>query len=482
LTPSWFDRGESKTQAVAQAVVKGSALAKESMTFLAPFHMAQLGIHGVEHKVNPFTVKPIDLTNEDQRLLASRGLNLINFDAEGLFSAKALKGMTEAIPFVNQAMDAAHSFSKWQFEHFIPNLKMDMAVDAFHRNLERFPKLSREQAAELTAKQANAAFGNLNHAWDAIPRTKTFSTLLRLATFAPDFLESRMRFVGQAFTKYGTEQRAALIRGALVMYAAARIGNYILNNGDAKWDPEHAFSLVVNGKSYSLRTVQGDLMHAVTDPRGFIYNRLNPLTTRPLTEFLSGRDEQGRQKSAVSQIKDYGKTVLPFGAQKVIQTPDESWLNSLLTSTGLQASNYRTPTEEAVHKLYLQHIPDLPDDEEREAQSRERAQLEQAVREGKKSPADVWALARAGKLTNRQAARVISRAKQSKLQLEFAALGSAQIKDALDIYAKANPAEQMELHAIMERKRGLVQNLPEDEREATQARMNDLLNNPFQKQ
>ena len=346
-------------------------------------------------------------------------------------------------------MDAVNSFSRWQFEDYIPRLKMKMAYDAFDRNLQRYGKsLSREQIAELSAKESNAAFGNLNTMFDSVPRSKTFKSLLRLATFAPDFLESRMRFVGQSISRYGGEQRAALIRGALAMYVAARVGNALINNGDAKWDPEHALSLVVNGKAYSLRTVQGDLEHAVTDPRGFIYNRLNPLTTRPIVEYLAGRDQFGRQKTALSQAKDLAKSVLPFGAQKFITTPDEGLMNSLLTSAGINARNDRTPIEEMVHKLYLKNIPDRPYDEEKQAETRK------------------------------------MRGQQSRLVIEFKGLG---LKDAMKVYGKLQEEtahgkvwphavlELAELRPEMERKRALLEWMPEAERQDIADRLDSLL-------
>lgn len=460
LTPGWFDRNETVPQKIGNKILRGSGFAKELMTSLAPFHMVQEGIHSTEHLVNPFKVHEIDLSGKTDRsrklrLLASNGLSLTNFDAEGLFSARAMKGLFEGVPGVNVAMDALNSFSRWQFEDYIPGLKADMSLHAFDRNKARYPNLSDRQVAEMTAKQSNAAFGNLNTAFDSMHRTKTFKQLLRLALFAPDFLEARGRFVGQAFTKYGGEQRAALIRGALVMYAASRIANAVLNNGDAKWDAEHAFSVVHSGRSFSLRTVQGDLLHAVTDPRGFIYHRMNPLTTRPLVEFLSGRDQYGRQKSFSHQAKDLAESALPFGLQQRMQTADEGWLNSVLSSTGLESSNYRTPAEEMTHKLYLESIPDLPDDEEKQASSREHAQMEENLREGKIKPADVLAQAKEGKITWRQAWRTVERAQHSKLENEFASGGVKIVPahkgdpSALDIFEKANPAEKLELRAAL---------------------------------
>lgn len=482
LSPGWFDRNENVAQKIGHKILAGSSVAKEMMTILAPFHLVQLGEHSIEHWVNPLKLPELDLNSKSensrrQQLLASNGLGLMDFDAEGLFSAKTLKGLADGIPGVNVAMDAVNSLSRWQFEDVIPRMKMKMAMQAFDRNWEKYgsrleaeelgrargnpdaEKIAHERAermvAELTAKQANAAFGNLNTAFDSIHRSKTFKQLLRLTLFAPDFLESRIRYTGQAFTRYGGEQRAALARGALGMYVIARVANALLNKGDTKNDLEHAFTVVANGRNFSLRSQAGDILHLITDPRGFIYNRINPLTVRPIVEYLNGRDQFGRQKSGASQVKDIAKSVLPFGVQKVIQTPDESWLNSILSSAGVVTSNYRSPAEEMTHKLYLRSIPDLPDDPEKQAQNRNMHQLEEDVREGKKKPADAVQLAKDGKITMRQAWNIVDRAGHSKLYNEFVSGGvsivpkTAGDPSALDIYAAASPAERMELRPAL---------------------------------
>jgi len=508
LTPGWFDRNETPAQKVGHAILTGSSAAKEMMTMMAPFHLVQLGEHSIEHWVNPLKLPEIDLSGKGessrvQRLLASNGLGLMDFDAEGLFSARALKGLSEGVPGLNVAMEGVDSLSRWQFEDIIPRLKMKNGVEWFNRNWDRYgdrieaeelsrlrgvdrtdtgegalQKMAHERAqrmvAEMTAKQVNAGFGNLNTAFDSVHRSKTFKQLLRLTLFAPDFLESRIRYTGQAFTRYGGEQRMALLRGALGMWLLARAGNAVFNKGDTKDDLEHAFTIVAGGRNFSLRSQEGDILHLITDPRGFIYNRLNPLTTTPTIEFLSGRDQMGRQKTFASQIKDYAKRPLPFGVQKIIQTPDEGILNSLLSSAGVITSNYRSPAEEMTHKLYLKSLPDLPDDPEKQAQSRGYHQLEEALRQGKKKPGDVIDQAKEGKMTLREAWNIIDRSGHSELYNEFVSGGVSIVPkhagdpSALDIYAKASPAERMELRpALIEKGEN---QLPEIRREAPASR------------
>src|SRR5712692_504048 len=133
---------------------------------------------------------------------------------------------------------------------------MSMALEALERNRARYPGLSEDQLNELTAKQANAAFGELNY--KMLGRNPTFQDVLRLGLLAPDFLEARGRFVGQALKPYGREQAVALGLGAVTLYAGARILNQILDN-DPHWAPQDAFNVIHSGKTYRLRTVQGDV-------------------------------------------------------------------------------------------------------------------------------------------------------------------------------------------------------------------------------
>jgi len=88
-------------------------------------------------------------------------------------------------------------------------------------------KLSEDQLAALTARQANAAFGGLNY--KMLGRNKTLQDVLRLAFMAPDFTEARARFAGQAAKPYGREQLAALVGGAVAFYVLARILNEMLD-------------------------------------------------------------------------------------------------------------------------------------------------------------------------------------------------------------------------------------------------------------
>jgi hypothetical protein len=128
-----------------------------------------------------------------------------------------------------------------------------------------------DQLHQLTAREVNNAFGMQNEIWSG--RSKFMTDLLRLTFLAPDFLESRAKFVGQALRPGGKEQQRALLRQAVFMYAGARVLNALTNDGDAKWDATDAFAWHVKGHKVSIRSVITDAIFAATDPGGFIATR-----------------------------------------------------------------------------------------------------------------------------------------------------------------------------------------------------------------
>jgi GGDEF domain-containing protein/2'-5' RNA ligase len=496
LTPDWFHRGGAGTfgellekrdiggvlQKVGRGVQKASSLVKEINTFGAPFHVVTEAENAAEAWTNPFTIKPIDLSNEVDRM-GAQNMALYHFDREGLFGAKTLHGLLHGFPGLSNVADLVNRQADWMFEHYIPSLKMDTFRRWFAGNVKKYPELTRDQVAEVTGKAVDARYGNINHALDQMPRNKTAQAVSRLAFFAPDFLEARARTVLGAFGKYGGQQRQALARGLLMLYVAPRIVNAALNNGDAKWDWHDMFSVVIPkprtsalaAQQYwrlSIKSPFTEMLQLVTNPREFIAARENPFTTRPAIKLLLGRDDFGRPMNAKDELKDFFTGTSPFLTQKMMQSPDESIQDSLLSAFGAHLSNYRSPTEQKVHELYLSHLPANDDDPEKQAESRQNRQLEDAIREGTKSPADAWRLVDEGKMTPQVAARTAERAQKSRLEIEFAAL---PLNKAMDIYQHASVAEQAQLHEELDRKHRAIDALPEADREAAEARLDSLL-------
>lgn len=323
-----FDRSAIRQNPVGKLALDLSSMVKQTMLDLSGFHQVQIAVHGMEHKTFK-PVKEIDFTNPDVRGLIRGGAAVGETTGLELFS-EGLSGssLTRHIPWVGERVQA---YQHWLFGEYIPKLKVAMGLHALERNRERFPKLSDEELYQMTANQMNAAFGELNYTM--MGRSKTMQDALRLMLLAPDFLEARSRFVAQAFTKMGSEQRNALILGAVTMYITARIINKLLND-EYHWELKNAFNVVYNGRSYGLRTVQGDLIHAVTDTGKFANHRLNPVYAKPALEFLTGRDYFGRERDAAAKLKDLATTIVPISMRGPFTGQEQTLLESFLNAFG----------------------------------------------------------------------------------------------------------------------------------------------------
>lgn len=329
-----FNRSAIRKNPVGNVLLKVGSAVKQTILDLSGFHPVQIAVHGTEHR----TFKPvteIDFTNPDVRGLIRGGAVVGETTGRGLF-AEGVSGssLTRHLPWAGERLQA---YQSWLFEDYIPRLKMAMGLHALGRNRARFGdgkpgQLSEEQIYKMTADQMNAAFGEQNY--EMMGRSKTMQDALRLVLLAPDFLEARSRFVAQALTKYGSEQRNALLLGAATMYITARIMNKILDD-EYHFELKNAFNIVHNGRSYSLRTVQGDLIHAITEPGQFTNHRLNPLYGRTALEFATGRDYFGRKRSLPEQGKDIAKTIVPISLRGFGNGQEQTIMESFLNAFGI---------------------------------------------------------------------------------------------------------------------------------------------------
>ncbi len=287
-----------------------------------PFHQVQTGLHAVFHMVDPaVTLRPFEemIAEPLSRELVSRGLMVHSSHAlqefgEGIAATGALG---DIIPFTKK-------YGEYLFSDYIPRLKLAMAHKAVADNLGWYGgKLSRDQILELSASQSNAAFGELNYEW--MGRNKTMQDILKLMLFAPDFLEARMRFTGQALQPWGKEQLYALLRASIGMFGVARVLNAVTNNGDMKW--REPFGWVIGDYVHSIRSIPGDLQHLYDRPRSFVYYRLNPTTVRTGIEGVTGRDFLGRKRTIAQQAEDFFTSQTPILTSNVARELTEKGLN-----------------------------------------------------------------------------------------------------------------------------------------------------------
>lgn len=325
---------------IGRGALQVSSTIKQTMLDLSLFHPVQIGVHGMEHRVNPLRLKEINLKDPQQKALVEHGLVVaedrgFNDWSEGLHGTS----LTRHIPGLGPKLQDFHN---WMFKEWIPTIKMNMAEHALERNRARYPKLTEDQVMKLTAEQANAAFGGLNYRM--LGRSQTMQDFLRLTFLAPDFLEARGRFAGQAMKGFGKEQMQALALGAATLYVTARIANQLIND-NPHWEKENAFNIIYNDHAYGLRTVQGDLLHLISKPGQFWYHRLNPTVTRPLMEIISGRDYFGRQVGIGDVLLDELKTIIPISLRGAFEGKEQNMFESALNAMGITTRRYNAITQ-----------------------------------------------------------------------------------------------------------------------------------------
>jgi hypothetical protein len=259
---------------------------------------------------------------------------------------EGLRGLQKA-PVIGAPIQA---LQEHLFQTYIPGLKAIMGKRAFARNLGRYAQelkqgqVTRQQLAEISAAQANAAFGELNYDW--LGRSKTAQDLFRIFALAPDFLEARARFTGQALRPYVREQFLALaVRAGIYQWLITRTLNMAFNQGNPLLDKDHVFSVKAGNRDYGLRTVAGDITHLIKDPTGFMFYRMSPA-------FRLGAAAFSKYFKGVGlPFSDVIATSIPIPIQGAVRElfhkgqGNKEYLNSILESLGIQSRKYLSPEE-----------------------------------------------------------------------------------------------------------------------------------------
>ena len=335
----------------AGAFIKGTIL-------IGPFHQFHVGEHALFHKVNPFNTPKLDFERRPAlKEGVEHGLMLYSHNAmhefgEGLASG----GLWHKVPYVG---DALRWYQEWLFQDYIPRLKAAMyehaviRAEKYYAKDLRNGKISRDQLLENVAMQSNAAFGEQNYKY--IGRSPTLQDALRIGLLAPDFLEARLRFAGQAAKPYGREQLFALLRGAIMMGVTAQFLNLLLGD-DRKVHLDKPFTFIYGGREYSPRSVVADIAHLFTNTRSFWYHRLNPLWGRPTVQMWEGRNIYGKKTDWVETVKDVLKSWVPIPAQGIVKenagdTFLSSIVNSVFQSVGMTNYPYKSKAAKLVQEL-----------------------------------------------------------------------------------------------------------------------------------
>jgi hypothetical protein len=345
--------------------------------FLSPFHQVQEGTHAVGHRVNPFFNLPkIDLVNDPAQMdAAQHGLMLLPDRVSAAQFKEGLDGssknlMSRGIGKVGDVLakggkagelagapftavkDWSDAYQHYLFHEYIPALKLKTYDHMLERNKARYADelasgdVSESQVKYLSSQQANAAYGHLNYA--DMGRDQTVMHIMRMFWLAPDFLESRLRFVGQAakgtVSANGREQLAAIGTLAAVQWAGSRILNQVIDGDPHNDDP---FAVHAGNRRYVMRSVPEDILSAFSDTRKFVYGRLSPYVGRGLVEGLSGVNYRGEPTTTRQMFRDLVAGTVPLTLQPLTRGLSEtskdnpvSPLEQFLGSVGVHVSRY----------------------------------------------------------------------------------------------------------------------------------------------
>ena len=340
-------------------ITKGVNVTKQTIFMLSPFfHYIQEGYHALGHTVNPLwgmtKFNPEDVSHQN---LIKGGLKLYDYQAKSNFAeGLASLNIASKIPLIK---DTILPIQEYLFNEYIPRLKLTTAEHMLSRNLKRYQgKYSIDQIHALSASQANAAYGNLNY--ELIGRNPTVQHLFRTMALAPDFLEARTRFVGQALTLKGAEQRRALMILGGTMFMASRILNKLFDD-DYHWDKP--FSFIYKKNEYTLRSVPEDAWELINDPNRFVYNRMSPLFRSVVVEGLTKRDFRGIPESTEDWLKSIVTSPMPTQITRMLpegwgksESDNKLW-DDFVNTIGLRERHYFTPVEKEIRNTYYERDP-----------------------------------------------------------------------------------------------------------------------------
>lgn len=380
----WMQEPVSGVSQVPRAVLRGLDRAQSEMKgmmfgLLAPFHQVQEGTHAIGHIVNPFfglervdmrKPKMVDAARHGLMILPDRSSAGQYLEGSGASRSLLTKGLRK-IPKAGEALaDVIDGYQDYLFHQYIPALKYKTYEALLSRNMKLYSgeisagTMTPADVKLTSAQQANAAYGHLNYA--LLDRNPTIQHLMRLTLLAPDFLEARSRFVGQAVkgmnSKVGHEQFKAVAVLAAVQAGAAYVLSKLLP--DSHWDPEHPFELVHKNRRYLMRSVPEDLFRFGEDiasaltgsDRGmpFIMARVNPLVTRGAIQGLTGLNYRGEKVTLKDTLEELMAGYIPItarwipGLRQLTQTGRQSPvspLQELSGSLGLRVSRYSPISE-----------------------------------------------------------------------------------------------------------------------------------------
>lgn len=460
MNRAYDDHSGFRETPILRGLLRASTEAKQSLVgFLSPFHFTTEGLRGLQLGLSPHdalmppevTPKSLAVTSQFGPHLAIKGERSLAEEGTG----QSLP-IVKKIPGIGKLMDGMekHLFGG---NGYIDRLKSASFEKIVNQLSTRHPNWTTDQVHFASAKIVDAAFGGLNYkmlGWSA-----QNVDLLRLLMLAPDFTGSQALFAKYGFEAGGSVVGQSLMRIGLYNFVAARALNMI-TTGEPHF--EHPFSVVSPDKKkiYSIRTMPADIAHALTDPRGFTYNRLNPLLIRTAVEGITGRDEQGKQVTYQKEFHDLLRNVMPMMLQNFVPTfrrEDEGIGTGIARGFGIASEPNTTSAYQLSSKLASDRSPSGPVDQDKLEHHQHVMQMEDALRSGAIKPEALNEAIEHQTLSTDDAKKIWDNYKVTHGMDEYTARlytrsDRLPMKDFLQVWDIATPTEKKVLLPLLEKK------------------------------
>lgn len=456
---SWF-----RQHPLFGALLKGSQVAKSSLLSLSPFHWTTEYLRGIQMGLDPLeAMNPAKLTPDSVAVTdkfaptlsmrsGDRAAGIDDF-REGLASGRGIIGK---IPGIGPILNAVEE-KLFGANGYIDRLKGATYEKVKAQISARHPNWSNDQVQFASGRMVDAAYGGLNYKMLGLSMNSVDAA--RLLMLAPDFTGSQVLFAKYGFEPGGSVVSKSLGRIALYNFAVAQALN-LLVTGKVRLD--HPFGVVSpdDQKTWSMRTMPQDIMHGLTDPQGFAYNRLNPLITRTGWEAITGRDEQGKKADAEKQLHDLLRNVLPIPSQNFIPSfrrEGESVGTGILRGAGFTPLQNRTTAETTARELASDRSPSGPVKPEQLERHQTVIDLENKLASKEIDMEAVDAALKAGKISRKDLTDIQKNLRETQLMGQADArlyryASRLPVDDFLKVWSVATPPERRDLRPLLLKK------------------------------
>lgn len=410
---------QSDLSKVINPALKLGKEAKGFLLFGSPFHLFQEGLRAFMTGVSPFGVDKWDLSKDELAgKLVGAGMTLKDYRDIAAFQESRMAGHSKIIEKIPGASQYQAWLENFLFDQYIPSLKVRAGKSLVAKYAKAYPNWSEGKVLEQAAKDTNERFGGINYKLEG--RKVVSQDLLRLVALAPDWLESELRFMSRTFGEEGKVARADVTKMAIGLYGVARVLNYLTTGHPHNEAPFGVAYKDKDGKEkiYSIRTMPTDMLHAMTDPAGFLKGRTAPLLKTGI-EAYTGRDEHGRKLPEHHAIWDLASNAAPIpavniGKQVRGESPDTNWTDQMVKASGGTVNVYRTEAMKKASELAADHNESGPVDPVKMRRHQTMIKYEDDLRSGEMTMQDLSKLYDSGQIDRKEATDIKKNLEQTR--------------------------------------------------------------------